>query len=921
MLISKEAILLQLFKKVRGGGKTSLPPMNQPTTFHGLGHYNLVQMFPCQSSSALVSQSTKNQRVEFEKLVLIPATDTKLEINALFGIVSIILTDEEDQDPFATALSIEKEFQTAYQSINKEYPSDFLPKAFVSTSTASVAVISFCDDPKHVVDWMETYFGLLQKICLEKRETCIYSFSIPLVSTIKTDADKNKDLFDSLRESKDKFPAILFTFARNFEDARNFDKFIDNFVVALSVPQSQIIKGTINGADDYQIVAKDVPSYSFFYLFSPGNFMNPLDGKGDFSYYDSSFTTILLPVRNQYKISLNDSPQEKIVSGSEINEQNSLFSQLPELAGVKYYYDTFVALKQSRFTKWVYSIYRPYVALMENLLKEHLDWVEDTQESLKNSITFFTAMFEMIESLLSTSTSYTKSPGFRKIEINIVPRLILSYQSIIQHYAGYWNEKENENWNYPERRRLFLLTPHMGKDLRSEIFFSNLPPGEQLVKIRLPIVYALRPTTCLPVLFHEVGHFIGVRHRSNGRIDSFLILVVQLIIQSISEKFYSQHIDESSDPEAEEYDFNNLLSGDSGTSKQKFIFSNLTLLLFEFGNVLYGSLRSIYEEIKYAVLEEYQEKINKSKEDVTKDILERKKSALEIDNFSEVVPTIETILKECMGEEFLDDFFEDTESRFSELIWDGILSRTMIEAAEKQLMYIFTHVLEGVQFDIGLKDSHRNFIKKAASILSEISSDIFMIKTLDMSSIDYLLLHFELLLASYGKDGIITSIAKFGTSEIDNLRILAVYSVLEKNNSEVASKWYIENYLQTIESAGVDISKKVSLFYSFEKAVKSALTKYVDLKEYSESLDNGAWKNEPYSAVEMTQKMNPFYGVHKYAEQLYNDARYDQQETKVKDLRDLYSLAKKEIKSESEVSDLYKNLFSLAFRLANEYPG
>lgn len=920
MLITNEAILLQLFKKVRGGGNTSLPPMNQPATFHSLGHYDLVQMFPCQSSSALVSQSTENQRVDFEKLILIPTSDTEIKIDSLFGVVSFILTDEEDKDPFVIAESIEKEFQTAYQSTNKEYPTDFLPKAFVSTSTASVAVISFCNNPEHVVDWMETYFELLQEICLEKRETCIYSFSIPLVSTSKTDMDKNKDLFDSLKKSKEKFEAISFTFALNLEDARDFDDFIGDFVKVLSVPQSQIIKGTINGADDYQIVAKDVPPYSFFSLFSPGIIMIPQDGKDDFP-HDSSFTTILLPIKDQGKSSLNDSPRDKNVTGLNMNEQNSPFSQLPELAGVKYYYNTFIALKQSRFTKWVYSIYCPYVALMENLLKEHLDWVGDTQESLKNSITFFTAMFEMIESLLSTSSSYTKSPGFRKIEINIVPRLILSYQSIIQHYAGYWNEKENENWNYPERRHLFLLTPHMGKDLRSEIFFSNLPPGEQLVKIRLPIVYALRPTTCLPVLFHEVGHFIGVRHRSNGRIDSFLILVVQLIIQSISEKFHSQHIDESSDPEAEEYDFNNLLSGDSGSSKQKFIFSNLTLLLFEFGNVLYGSLRSIYEEIKYAVLEEYQEKINKSKEDVTKDILERKKSALENDIFSEVVPTIEIILKECMGEEFLDEFLEDTESRFSELIWDGLLSRTMIEAAEKQLVYIFTHVLEDVQFEIGLQDSHRNFIKKAASILSEISSDILMIKTLDMSSVDYLLLHFELLLASYGKDGIMTSIAKFGTSEIDNLRILAVYSVLEKNNSEVASTQYIEDYLQTIESAGVEISKKVSLFYSFEKAVKSALTKYINLEEYSKSLDNGAWKNEPYSAVKMTKKMNPFYGVHDYAEQLYNDIRYVQREGKVKNLRRLYSLAKKEIKNESRVSDLYKNLLSLAFRLANEYPG
>lgn len=918
MLISKEAILLQLFKKVRGKGYTFPSPMDdqvdQPATFHSLGHYNLVQMFPCRSSSALVSQSTKNQRVDFEKLVLIPATDTKLEINALFGIVSIILTDEEGQDPFATALSIEKEFQTAYQSINKEYPSDFLPKAFVSTSTASVAVISFCDYPKHVVDWMETYFGLLQKICLEKRETCIYSFSIPLVSTIKTDADKNKDLFDSLRESKDKFPAISFTFARNFEDARNFNKFIDDFVVALSVPQSQIIKGTINGADDYQIVAKDVPSYSFFYLFSPGNFMNPQDGKGDFSYYDSSFTTILLPVRNQYKISLNDSPQEKIVPGSEINEQNSLFSQLPELAGVKYYYDTFVALKQSRFTKWVYSIYRPYVALMETLLKEHLDWVEDTQESLKNSITFFTAMFEMIESLLSTSSSYTKSPGFRKIEINIVPRLILSYQSIIQHYAENWNEKENENWNYPERRHLFLLTPHMGKDLRSEVFFSSLPPEERLVKIRLPIIYALRPTTCLPVLFHEVGHFIGVRHRSNGRIDSFLTLVVQLIIQSIIEKFNSLDIDESLEPNAKGYNYNEVLSENYSSSKQKFIISNLTLLLFEFGNVLHDSLSNMYVEIKERFLEEYKEKINNPKENVTKAVLKREISAMDKDYFSAVVPTIEIILKECMGEEFLDEFFEDTESRFSELIWDGILSRTMVEAAERQLVYKFQRVLNDILPEMELHNEHKNLIIKSERILSEIASDIFMIKTLDMSSIDYLLLYFELLLASYGKDGIMTSIAKFGTSEIDNLRILAVYSVLEKNNSEVASTQYIEDYLQTIESAGVEISKKVSLFYSFEKAVKSALTKYINLEEYSKNLDNGAWKNEPYSAVRMTKKMNPFYGVHDYAEQLYNDIRYVQRENKVKNLRKLYRLAKKEIKNESGISDLYKNLL----RLANE---
>jgi hypothetical protein len=605
----------------------------------------------------------------------------------------------------------------------------------------------------------------------------------------------------------------------------------------------------------------------------------------------------------------------------DINEQNSLFSQFPELVGVKYYYDTFVALKQSRFTKWVYSIYRPYVALMETLLKEHLDWVGDTQDSLKNSITFFTAMFEMIESLLSTSSSYTKSPGFRKIEINIVPRLILSYQSIIQHYAGYWNRKENESERYPERHHLFLLTPHIRKDLRSEIFFSSLPPGKRLVKIRLPVTYALRPTTCLPVLFHEVGHLIGVRHRSTGRIDSFLILVVQLIIQSISEKFYSQHIDESSDPEAEEFDFNNVIPGNSGTRKQRFIFSNLTFMLFEFGNVLYSSLRSMYEKIKYAVLEEYKEKINNPKENVTKAVLKREKNAIEKDYFSAVVLIIDKIFKEHIDEKFLDEFLENTESRFSELIWDGILSRTMVEAAEKQLVYKFQRVVNDILSEMELHNEHKNLIIKSEWILSEIASDIFMIKTLNMSSIDYLLLHFELLLASYGKDGIMTSIAKFGTSEIDNLRILAVYSVLEKNNSEVASTQYIEDYLQTIEIAGVGISKKVNLFYLFKKAVKSEIEKYNEIIIDSQILDNTEWDIKDYTASEMAKAMNPFYGVHKYAEQLYNDARYVQREAKVKDLRKLYSLAKKEIKNESKVSDLYKDLLSLAFRLANEYPG
>lgn len=94
--------------------------------------------------------------------------------------------------------------------------------------------------------------------------------------------------------------------------------------------------------------------------------------------------------------------------------------EFPRLAdGLSYYYDTFWALKRSRFTKWVYSIYSPYVKLMSHLIQDHMNWVEDAQESLKNGTIFFSAMFEMIESLLSTSSNYTKSPDSEKSRLTL----------------------------------------------------------------------------------------------------------------------------------------------------------------------------------------------------------------------------------------------------------------------------------------------------------------------------------------------------------------------------------------------------------------------------------------------------------------------------------------------------------------------
>lgn len=158
MLISKEAILLQLFKTVRGEENTFIPTGQTPI-FRSLGYYDWVFMFPCQSSRTLISRYAENQRVDLERVILIPASKAELETDALLGVISF-LTDEEKINPFDIACSIEKEFQT-----------DFHTKAFVSTSTASIALMSFYDASKYdVVDWLHMYFKLLEESCLKKKK-------------------------------------------------------------------------------------------------------------------------------------------------------------------------------------------------------------------------------------------------------------------------------------------------------------------------------------------------------------------------------------------------------------------------------------------------------------------------------------------------------------------------------------------------------------------------------------------------------------------------------------------------------------------------------------------------------------------------------------------------------------------------------
>lgn len=926
--ISNEICLARLYKAPRGVENDN-PADNNPGrtgfTFLALGYYDSVTFEIDNSSRDLAIRCQETPNVNEERVALVPVSSYELDFDNLqaIGLLSFIITDDAMLEKPATEIfemaecledilhgnkdRIKEELllQTVEEN---EINEPLVSKCFVTTGASSIAVLSVFPDVGKAISGMKNYLKLLQAICLRK-ESFVYTFSIPLLRT------NISQVRSALESTKETFDAIVFSLGRKLSGGDSFEETVATVKTTLLGGNHNTIvsEKIITGSDDYTISATNVRLLTLIDLIKPGGALHESVKNG---VYDSISTTLGFDSWTLGNIQTDTNAQKKVASECPTILANLKTNQFtdelqPDIAA-------FLALYNSNYTRWAYQNYESVISLGGKLLLQLMDWRLYNDLNMKVAVEgahlFFNSINEMLESLLNTSGDYTDSPGYRKIEKNMIPRLILGYQNMMNVYAAKW-DKENGT---PDREHIFLLTPHIGKEINALMFFGSLPPDKRVIKVSLPIRYAFRPITGLSFEWHEMGHYIGVRDRSAGGNTSGSKARVHYMAEIISVLFCRKMIEYYVAEIADITDISKLLKGKEGTLAQQEFACTMAYALYEVRGKIVYEIIDTYPYIKKLRVDELKQKINSLGVDQCniRHVMDRKVKTIERDYFSEMTPIIKEILTALL-DKLQSNILNSFNALCEKVIAKNPSQRSSCLARELEFESLCPHLIEQAKRDLIRNDVNRNIVTEAKMILSEVAADVFMVQSLSMSINDYLLLFLEQYYLAHDIKELEDFIQSFESVQVDNMRVLAVVQAMkemidEKNSQEVYD-WMSYNP-DDYEKKRIDDIKKLSqnnqydvgeLYEKLKSVIQEAADHYSNRKNV-ERFGLPKWTEE------VAKSFNPYYMVEDYTRQLFRDHRYAQNEI-MRPMRAIFQLAKKEIVGEASIGDVYRMIYQFSW--------
>lgn len=815
--------------------------------YEALGYYDYVG-FSFVSDPEQLAKESANGMVGGEHSILIPVTERLITFDSHpMGILSYFMVDEKtDTELICLAQDIESQMGESC-------------KSYITMGASAIAILCLYSDVEHVVEKSRQHIMLLQGHSQEWKDV-MYTFSITFFSHVVE------------QHLCEKIHSVYISFAWKAGLADCASSFLA--AVGTELCPRDYKTGIMPGTDDYFIHAIDVPFNNFMHLYGKNGILaseRRAEGLWYGSYCDSTYTVIGYALQDEE----GDYPPCETSMDTEENDSYHIVTVKKRLEKYK---DTgtinslldsiesFRSLNNSKYTAWVYKYYLSVVELFISLIDDELSQSGDVRrvqdgetiaEISKESTCFFDILEKMLGSLLNTSAYLTNSPGYRTIERNYIPRLLLCYQNIINTLVMCWDAA------YPkpliERKHAFVLCVQDGAEPQAYMHFSQLPPDKRVISIMIPLRQAYQPAMLLPLLLHEAGHYIGVRHRSNlqnsnkSRDNYFISLVARMFIRELLEFMFGIECSKLARCFSAPLDFisNNIDEIDDDPQEYVAEVIHSILALYEYCDFWTRHIAEEYNAYKRNFLNKHSGALNT-------EMGKRKKYAIEANYFSEMRTMMHVVINDLLveGEVEFYRIFErhiklcieqaPTKKEFFNKILAGIISRTS-DALKKCLI----HLAENDGMD---------FLSKSEGILSEIAADMFMTYGVHMSPMQYLCITFE----QYARKKIPLAeiTVRFSQTSTAHIRVIAVYSALVVAGYQYKTNCYVDESM-----------KRIAQLYEVEtQQVKVVFDDFVhwirEMYQENETADDSSW------TVQLERMLSPIHLACSYAKAIIQDERY-----------------------------------------------
>lgn len=890
--MSENIVLAKLYKKLYPSEMYATS--SEGILYDTLGYYDSIEFIPVSNIDDLIKE-TNTQETGLEKAVLIPASDKKIScVSCMPGAISFIIVDEKlDTD----LIKFAKDFEDAIDV------KGIICKTYVTMGASAIAIISFNDNQRSFVNSYTKYLNELQKYTSPVGRT-IYTFTVFFL---------NADAFEYNDEILE---TLYITFAWKKEKSLEAEFYLD--LVARLINAQTFDSGMLAGTDDYYLFAKQIKFLDIVNLFKSGNLLASKKDNSEYwyGYYcDATFTALGFTIENCDNVMANDKEKRKALEETntvDVISVNDTFSttklnRFPLMRGIGKSFSAFKTLNESKYTQWVYRYYEPIVRIYASLLDDCLKspaMLEDITV-VQDAHRFFVQLNQMLESLLNTSAYFTDSPGFRRVESNCIPRLLLYYQRKINNLVASW---DNEYDTQIKREHIFMLCSNDQEPVQASMFFRALPPDKRLVMINIPMQQAYQPAVLLPLLLHEIGHYIGVRHRNDSnspsitRATSFLNVAVQRfyieLLKYMFEMEYPEIIRLYKDP-----------AKDIKQCEDSSYVAHMIVTLLEGDKALKEMVTDRYQEYKKLVVEDCRKRIK----DI--EIRDREIYAIENNYFYSMYNITYGVFETIMETDFV---FNCLNRHFRVCI-------DQLQSEEELFRNIYNELLDRLDIAFERMRDELNkpngicFLKESEEMLSEVAADIFMTSMSGMDSAQYLCMVYEQYAVDYRN--LEDMIMDFEETPAANIRVLAVIFVLNKHKKKIMfdrlstfEKKRLQSIAQTmVLSNSIPSSNKNEIYRSIEEGyikLKRWLKNAFDLIEEAKNLQG--WENDSYRLLSSTES------IMQYAQLLYEDARYSLDEHKEKlrkeitDMQTIYATACDAIEGKNTMSAIFNLLYDPA---------
>lgn len=240
------------------------------------------------------------------------------------------------------------------------------------------------------------------------------------------------------------------------------------------------------------------------------------------------------------------------VYGSEFpddgSDETSIEASIMEY-GMEFKRGIIALLKQSFSEEFAISILRSFIGYL-NLINEELEYGNITKQSTDENgkdkydkfITFQREYFQgvsmLIHCTMHSEKQFIQAPSFNSVICDVPPKLLAFYSGIAYAASEVLNDKDTNKFS-------FLFVPDFRRDIYVKPISSTAEAKQFIYIINLNEKFFYDPKTAIPLVCHEVAHYVGSDDRKREeRAEELFTCLSAYLIYSVLPTDFNDEADE-----------------------------------------------------------------------------------------------------------------------------------------------------------------------------------------------------------------------------------------------------------------------------------------------------------------------------------------------------------------------------------------